>query len=77
MSVPAGETVISVHDLGIEFYRSRRRRMQLREVLFHGRSGATKETFWALRARQLRHRARVRRSASSAATAVARAPCSR
>ena len=43
------EPVISVEDLGIEFYRSRRRRMQLREVLFHGRSGAAKETFWALR----------------------------
>ena len=41
--------VISVHDLGIEFYRSRRRRMQLREMIFHGRSGATKQTFWALR----------------------------
>ena len=41
--------VISVNDLGIEFYRSRRRRMQLREMLFHGRSGAPKETFWALR----------------------------
>ena len=43
------DPVISVHDLGIEFYRSRRRRMQLREMLFHGRSGAPKETFWALR----------------------------
>jgi len=43
------EPVISVDDLGIEFYRSRRRRMQLRELLFHGRSGASKETFWALR----------------------------
>jgi ABC-2 type transport system ATP-binding protein len=43
------DPVISVQDLGIEFYRSRRRRMQLREMLFHGRSGATKETFWALR----------------------------
>jgi ABC-2 type transport system ATP-binding protein len=43
------EPVISVHDLGIEFYRSRRRRMQLRELLFHGRSGASKQTFWALR----------------------------
>jgi ABC-2 type transport system ATP-binding protein len=49
MSTPVAETVISVHDLGVEFYRSRRRRMQLREVLFHGGSGATKETFWALR----------------------------
>lgn len=43
------EPVISVDSLGIEFYRSRRRRMQLRELLFHGRSGAPKETFWALR----------------------------
>jgi len=43
------EPVISVRDLGIEFYRSRRRRMQLRELLFHGRSGAPKQTFWALR----------------------------
>ena len=41
--------VISVQGLGIEFYRSRRRRMQLREMLFHGRSGAPKETFWALK----------------------------
>ncbi|MGO4343191.1 ABC transporter ATP-binding protein [Pedococcus sp. 2YAF34] len=43
------DSVISVQDLGIEFFRSRRRRMQLREMLFHGRSGAPKETFWALR----------------------------
>jgi ABC-2 type transport system ATP-binding protein len=49
MAPSTGRTVISVQDLGIEFYRSRRRRMQLREVVFHGRSGATKETFWALR----------------------------
>jgi ABC-2 type transport system ATP-binding protein len=43
------EPVISVNGLGIEFYRSRRRRMQLRELLFHGRNSAPKETFWALR----------------------------
>ena len=43
------DPVISVSDLGVEFYRSRRRRMQLRELLFHGRSGASKQTFWALR----------------------------
>ena len=43
------DPVISVQDLGIEFYRSRRRRMQLRELLFHGSSGAPKQTFWALR----------------------------
>ncbi|MGG5257986.1 ABC transporter ATP-binding protein [Phycicoccus avicenniae] len=41
--------VISVDGLGIEFYRSRRRRMQVREMLFRGRSGAPRETFWALR----------------------------
>jgi ABC-2 type transport system ATP-binding protein len=43
------DPVISVHDLGVEFYRSRRRRMQLRELLFHGRNSAPKESFWALR----------------------------
>jgi ABC-2 type transport system ATP-binding protein len=43
------ETVISVRDIGIEFLRSRRRRMQVRELLFQGRSGAPRETFWALR----------------------------
>jgi ABC-2 type transport system ATP-binding protein len=46
---PSAETVISVDGLGIEFYKSRRRRMQMREMLFHGRSGAPKQTFWALR----------------------------
>ena len=43
------DPVISVHDLGVEFYRSRRRRMQLRELVFHGRNSAPKESFWALR----------------------------
>lgn len=43
------EPVISVSGLGIEFLRARRRRMQVREMLFRGRSGASKETFWALR----------------------------
>lgn len=43
------DPVISVHDLGVEFYRTRRRKMQLRELLFHGRSSAPKESFWALR----------------------------
>jgi len=44
--VPA---VISVDDLGVEFFRSRRRRISAREMLFHRRMGAPKETFWALR----------------------------
>jgi ABC-2 type transport system ATP-binding protein len=41
--------VISAENLGVEFYASRRRKMQLREMLFHGRLGAAKDTFWALR----------------------------
>jgi ABC-type polysaccharide/polyol phosphate transport system ATPase subunit len=45
----AEHPVISVRDVGIEFYRSRRRKVQLRELLFSGSSGASKETFWALR----------------------------
>jgi ABC-2 type transport system ATP-binding protein len=40
--------VISAQNLGIEFYRSRRRRMQLREMLLQGRNSAPRETFWAL-----------------------------
>ena len=69
------EPVISVDGLGIEFYRSRRRRMQLREMLFHGRSGAPKETFWALRDVSFDIHARRGGRASSAATAAARARC--
>ena len=42
-------TVISVDDLGIEFYRSRRRRMSVREMLFHRQRTHSSETFWALR----------------------------
>lgn len=41
--------VIKTENLGVEFYRSRRRKMQLREMLFHGRSGAPRDTFWALK----------------------------
>ena len=41
--------VIEVRDLGIEFFRSRRRRMSLRELIFKGQTGATTETFWALK----------------------------
>ena len=44
-----GTPIISANGLGVEFYRSRRRRMQLREMIFHGRTGAPRETFWALR----------------------------
>lgn len=40
--------VISADNLGIEFYRSRRRHMQLREMVFKGRNTAPRDTFWAL-----------------------------
>ncbi|WP_330472734.1 ABC transporter ATP-binding protein [Terrabacter sp. C0L_2] len=42
-------TVIEAHDLGIEFYRSRRRKMSLREIVLKGKNTAPKDTFWALR----------------------------
>lgn len=41
--------VISARGLGVEFYTSRRRQIQLRELLFKGRSGASTKTFWALK----------------------------
>ena len=49
MPAQEAQPIISARGLGVEFYRSRRRRLQLREMLFHGRSGAPKQTFWALR----------------------------
>jgi ABC-2 type transport system ATP-binding protein len=44
-----GAPVISVRGLGIEFYRSRRRRLSLREMLLKGRSTSPRDTFWALK----------------------------
>jgi ABC-type polysaccharide/polyol phosphate transport system ATPase subunit len=41
--------VISAENVGIEFYVSRRRKMQVRDLLFHGKATTTNETFWALR----------------------------
>ncbi len=41
--------VISAKDVGIEFYTSRRRKMQVRDLLFNRNAGATTDTFWALR----------------------------
>ncbi|MDT0213512.1 ABC transporter ATP-binding protein [Rothia sp. ARF10] len=43
------DVMIEVEDLGIEFYRSRRRNLSLREMVLKGRNTAPKETFWALR----------------------------
>ncbi len=41
--------VISTQGVGVEFYASRRRRLQVRDLLFHGRAGSSTDTFWALR----------------------------
>lgn len=51
---PTGEgtgpaPVISVRDVGIQFYRSRRRRLSMREILFKGKSTSPRKTFWALK----------------------------
>ena len=43
------ESVISVDGVGIEFFRGRRRKLSLREILFRGESSHDKSTFWALR----------------------------
>jgi ABC-2 type transport system ATP-binding protein len=40
--------VIEAHGLGIDFYRNRRRKMSLREMIFQGRTSHSKETFSAL-----------------------------
>ena len=50
MPSPNGiDTVIEVQDLGIEFYRSRRRKLSLREMVLRRQNTASKETFWALK----------------------------
>lgn len=41
--------VIEVHDLGIEFYRGRKRRMSLREMILKRQNTSPRDTFWALR----------------------------
>lgn len=42
--------VISTQSVGVEFYTSRRRRLQVRDLLFHGKSRTrSSDTFWALR----------------------------
>jgi ABC-2 type transport system ATP-binding protein len=43
------DPIIRVDGLGIEFYRSRKRRMSLREMLLQGRNSAPRGTFWALK----------------------------
>ncbi|GGN04003.1 hypothetical protein GCM10009721_34250 [Terrabacter tumescens] len=41
--------VIEARGLGVEFYRSRRRKRSLREMVFKGHTGAPIDTFWALK----------------------------
>ncbi|MGO4600047.1 ABC transporter ATP-binding protein [Terrabacter sp. 2RAF25] len=41
--------VIKVEGLGVEFYRSRRRKLSLREMVLRRQNTAPKETFWALK----------------------------
>lgn len=41
--------VIEAEDLGIEFYRGKKRRMSLREMVLQGKNTAPTDTFWALR----------------------------
>jgi ABC-2 type transport system ATP-binding protein len=43
------QPIIEVDGLGVEFYRARRRRMSLREMVLQGRSSSPSETFWALK----------------------------
>jgi len=42
-------TVIAADNVGIRFFRSRRRKIRLRELLATGKSGAPRDSFWALR----------------------------
>ncbi|MGD7705843.1 ABC transporter ATP-binding protein [Microlunatus sp. Y2014] len=41
--------VIRAHDVGIEFYRSRKRNLSIRELIFKRRTTHPTETFWGLR----------------------------
>lgn len=46
---PSPAPVISARDVGVEFYRSRKRKLSLREMVLRGQNTASNETFWALR----------------------------
>jgi ABC-2 type transport system ATP-binding protein len=57
MAIPAqgctapelNDTVIDVRGLGVEFYRSRRRKLSLREMVLNRKNTSSNETFWALK----------------------------
>ncbi len=42
-------TFIEAEGVGVEFYRSRRRKLSLREMVLRGENTAPRQTFWALR----------------------------
>ena len=67
--------VISAQDVGIEFFVSRRRKMQVRDLLFHGGAHDDDRHLLGAAQHQLRHQRRARPWAWSGATAAARAPC--
>lgn len=41
--------MIEVRDLGVEFFRGKKRRMSVREMILQGKNTAPSETFWALK----------------------------
>jgi ABC-2 type transport system ATP-binding protein len=41
--------VIEVRNLGVEFYRGKKRRMSVREMILQGKNTSPSETFWALK----------------------------
>lgn len=41
--------IIEVHNLGVEFYRGKKRRMSLREMVLQGKNTSPSDTFWALK----------------------------
>lgn len=43
------EPIIEANGVGVEFYRSRRRRLSLREMVYNRKDSSPKETFWALK----------------------------
>lgn len=49
MTYQGTEPIISVRDVGIRFYRNRRRKRSFRELVVKGHTGAPKDQFWPFR----------------------------
>ncbi|HHX45899.1 MAG TPA: ABC transporter ATP-binding protein [Brevibacterium sp.] len=43
------DPIIEARGVGVEFYRSRKRRLSVRELVFSGKATGSTETFWALK----------------------------